>query len=172
MKPEIPSSVSNRLLASLPGDEYDRLLSKLQTIRLPRNRIVYEVGEETRYVYFPTHGMASLLAIMEEGETIEIGTIGNEGFIGVPVIHEVRKAPYRVMVQLPMLAHYLESEVLLNELGHRSELRRRLLNYAHLQEVQLTQAVPCALFHSVEQRLARRLMAMGDSLDSDTFEVT
>ena len=104
-----PSSpIGNRLLAALPRDEYERLLPNLEQVRLPRNRIVYEAGDPTRYAYFLNDGMASLVAITEDGQTIEIGTVGNEGFIGVPIVHEVGIMPYRVIVQLPAEAVRIE----------------------------------------------------------------
>ena len=86
-------SIGNRLLTALPRDEYERLLPNLEQVRLARNRIVYEAGDATRYAYFLNSGMASLVAITEDGETIEIGTVGSEGFIGVPIVHEVGITP-------------------------------------------------------------------------------
>src|SRR5437870_13068195 len=81
--------IENRLLAALPRDEYERLLPKLELTRFPRNTILYEAGDATRYAYFINSGVASLLAITEDGRTIEIGSVGKEGFIGVPIVHEI-----------------------------------------------------------------------------------
>jgi hypothetical protein len=127
--------IDNQLLAALPRDEYDRLFPKLELVRLPRNRILYEAGDAIHYAYFPSSGMVSLLAITEDGSTIEIGTVGREGYLGAPILHQVGITPYRVTVQL-------------------------------------VQAVVCNLTHTVEQRMARRLIVMSDCLESDTFEVT
>ncbi len=164
--------VNNRLLAALPRDEYERLLPRLDLVRFPKNRILYEAGEEVHYAYFPTHGMGSLFAITEDGSTLEIGTVGREGYIGVPILHQVGMTAYRVTVQLPMMALRMEAHGFLLESNREGTLRTVLSRYAHVVETQLVQAVVCSLTHTVEQRLARRLMVMSDCLESDTFEVT
>ncbi|HLA11829.1 MAG TPA: cyclic nucleotide-binding domain-containing protein [Pyrinomonadaceae bacterium] len=45
-------------------------------MRLPRNRILYEAGDEVPSAYFLIEGMVSLLAITEDGQTVDICTIG------------------------------------------------------------------------------------------------
>jgi len=168
-----PSSpIGNRLLASLPHDEHDRLLPRFESVRFPKNRILYEAGEEIHYAYFPTHGMASLFAITEDGSTLEIGTVGSEGYIGVPLLHQFSTTAYRVTVQLPMTALRMEANAFLVESNREGSFHTMLSRYAHVVETQLVQAVVCSLTHTVEQRLARRLMVMSECLEADTFEVT
>jgi CRP-like cAMP-binding protein len=162
----------NHLLAALTFDEYERLRPRLELVRFPKNRILYEAGERIHYAYFPTHGMASLFAITEDGSTLEIGTVGSEGYIGVPILHQVGVTAYRVMVQIPMMALRMEANGFLFESNRERTLRTVVSRYAHVVETQLVQAVVCSLTHTVEQRLARRLMVMSDCLEADTFEVT
>jgi CRP-like cAMP-binding protein len=164
--------VGNTLLAALPRDEYERLLPRLELVRFPKNRVLYEVGEAVHYAYFPTHGMASLFAITEDGSTLEVGTVGSEGHIGAPILHQVGIAAYRVTVQMPMMALRVEANGFLFESNREGLFRTLLSRYAHVVETQLVQAVVCSLTHTVEQRLARRLMVMSDCLGADTFEVT
>jgi CRP-like cAMP-binding protein len=169
---ELAVPIENWLLAALPRDEYERLLPRLELVRFPRNRILYEAGEGIPYAYFPTHGMASLFAITEDGSTLEIGTVGSEGFIGVPFLHQVGMSSYRVTVQIPMTALRMEAKAFLSEVNREGALHAKLSRYAHVVETQLVQALVCSLTHTVEQRLARRLMVMSDCLEADTFEVT
>jgi CRP-like cAMP-binding protein len=166
------STPPSRLLAALPRDEYKSLLLKLELVRFPRNRILYEAGDAINYAYFPTHGMTSLLAIAEDGSTIEIGTVGREGYLGAPILHHVGITAYRVTVQLPMTALRMDANSFLVESNREGALRTVLSRYAHVVETQLVQAVVCNLTHTVEQRMARRLMVMSDCLESETFEVT
>ena len=116
--------------------------------------------------------MASLLAITEDGSTIEIGTVGREGYLGAPILHQVGITPYRVTAQMPMTALRMEAKAFLSEVNRECPLREMLLRYAHVVETQLVQAVVCNLTHTVEQRMARRLLVMSDCLEADTFEVT
>lgn len=64
-KPSNP--VENRLLATLPPNEYVRLLPKLEPAHFPKNRILYETGNTMRYAYFLNTGMVSVLAVGEDG---------------------------------------------------------------------------------------------------------
>jgi len=164
--------IENRLLAALPRDEYERLLPKLELTRCPKNRILYEVGDETRYAYFPNSGVTSLLAITEDGRTIEIGAVGNEGFIGVPIVHEVGIAHYRVIVQMPVEAVRIEPHLLLAEVHRGGKLRELLSRYAHVLEIQMVQSLICHLFHAVSPRLCRYLLVTADCLHSDDFQLT
>ena len=103
------ASIENRLLADLPRDEYCRLLPNSQVIRLPRNRILYETGDEVRSAYFLNHGLVSLLAITEDGQTVDICTIGNDGVVGLPIVLNVSIMPCRVVTQLPCEALMIKS---------------------------------------------------------------
>src|SRR5258708_22378254 len=120
-------NTQNRLLAALPRDEYDQLLSRSELIRFRKNRILYEAGEAIQYAYFPNNGMASLLAITEDGSTIEIGTVGREGYIGGPILHQLCITPYRLTVQMPMMAFRMEANAFLIESHREGSLRQLLL---------------------------------------------
>ena len=106
--------------------------------------------------------MASLLAITEDGSTIEIGTEGREGYLGAPILHQVGITPYRVTAQMPMTALRIEAKEFLSEANRSGPLREMRQRYAHVVETQLVQAVVCNLTHTVEQRMARRLLVMSD----------
>lgn len=168
----IPYQTANRLLTALPHDEYQRLSARFELVQLPKNRILYEAGEVVHYAYLPTNGMASLHAITETGSTIELGTVGREVYVGSCLLHEVGTAPYRVTVQVPMAALRMEAKQFLLEAKREGPFHLMLRRYAYVVETQLVQAVICPLTHTVEQRLARRLLVMNDCIESDTFDVS
>jgi CRP-like cAMP-binding protein len=163
---------SNRLLAALPADEYDRLLPSCELVRLPKNRILYEAGDEVHYAYFLNSGMASLLAITEEGFTIDLGAVGREGFIGDPIIQDVGTTPYRAVVQAPSEALRIKADVLRAELNRVGKLRKLLQRHASVLQTQMVQALICNLFHPVESRFSRWLLVASDCLDTTSFEMT
>ena len=76
----------NQLLAALPASEYQRLLPHLELVSLPLRKVLYEADEPIEYVYFLNRAIASLVSTMEDGSTVEIGLVGNEGMVGLPVI--------------------------------------------------------------------------------------
>src|SRR5919108_1665481 len=95
----IPSVRVNRLMASLPKNEYERLRPGLKTIALAFGEVLYEPGEIIKYVYFPNDSIVSLLSPMSERSTLEVGMVGNEGMAGLPVFLGVNVSRTRALVQ-------------------------------------------------------------------------
>jgi len=171
-RPAEQGLVENRLLAALPRDEYDRLLSNSQVIRLPRNRILYEAGDEVRSAYFLSEGIVSLLAITEDGQTVDICTIGNEGLVGTPIVLNSPIMPCRVVTQLPCQALVIKSAPLLMEFNRGKALQRLFLKYAYAQQSEMIQSAVCHSLHTIRQRFCRWLLVISDSVQSDSFDVT
>jgi len=169
---ETSSPITKRLLAALPSDDYERIFSNSQVIRLPRNRILYEAGDEVRSVYFVISGVLSLLAITEDGQTVDVCTIGNEGVVGMPVVLAVPVMPCRVVTQLPCEVVKIKSGPLLAEFAQSGTLQRLLLKYAYVQQVEMIQSAVCHSLHTIRQRLCRWLLVIADSVPSNTFDVT
>ena len=164
--------IGNHLLAALPPDEKQRLLSASQIIRLPRNRIVYEAGDEIRAAYFLLSGMVSLLAITEDGQTVDICTVGPEGLVGIPIILNGAIMPCRVVTQMPCEALMIKSAPLLAEFSRGKTLQQLLLKYVCAQQTEIIQSAVCHSLHTIKQRLCRWLLVLSDSVDSHSFDVT
>src|SRR6266542_3472576 len=156
----------------LPRDEYERLLPNSQVTRLPRNRILYEAGDEVGSAYFISQGMVSMLAITEDGQTVDICTVGKEGVVGLPMVLNVPIMPCRVVTQLPCEALMIKGSQLLAEFNRGSALQRLLLKYAYAQQSQIIQSAVCHSLHTIRQRLCRWLLVIGDSVQADSFDVT
>ena len=52
----------NSLLAALPPDEFGSLAGALELVRLVRGAVLEEPDQEIEHVYFPTEGVASIVA--------------------------------------------------------------------------------------------------------------
>jgi len=96
---KVREPVANQLLAALPSKEYQRLWSHLEEVSLPFGAILYEPGEIIRHVYFPNHGIVSLLSMVEERSTLEVGVVGNEGMVGISVFLGVGASLNQALVQ-------------------------------------------------------------------------
>jgi CRP-like cAMP-binding protein len=165
--------VENKLLASLPREEYERLLPQLETVHLAQRKIIYNAGDLVRYGYFLNDGMVSLLSMTQDGSTIEVGMVGNEGMIGLPIILRSNKTPYQMMVQIKVeSAVRVKASVLRNEFNRGGKLQDLLLQYTHVLLTQLTQSAICNRFHTVEQRLGRWLLIARDRVNSNTVNLT
>jgi len=165
-------SYRNRLLQLLDLADFDRLRSHLKRVPFEYRQPLYEADKEIKFVYFPTEGVASLVNTMANGSATEVGTIGNEGIVGLPVIFGDRYAPTNVYVQVPGSGLQLSADFLRHELEHNTSVRTVMLHYAHAFFNQVAQSAACAHFHSVEQRCCRWLLMTHDRVQSDQFLLT
>ncbi len=165
-------SSTNRLLAALPRDSYAMLLPQLQRVHLPKGQVLWELGEAIRYAYFPEGGMVSLLSLTSDGEMVEVAMVGNDGVLGIECVFQARTVSYRIMIQMPTDALRIKAETLRTAFDHHADLRGLLLRYAHRLLGHVSQSAVCHRFHTVTQRLARRLLMARDRMDSDTVALT
>ena len=162
----------NRLLAALPTEDYQRLLPDLQAVELPQHKIIYHAGENYEYAYFPSYSIISSVAIMENGSTTEIGAIGNEGMVGLPIILETGYTNSTAIVQVGDGGYRISAERLQEEMNRHGALKRLLMRYVQARIIQLGQTAACNRYHTVEQRFARWLLTVRDSLQKDEFDLT
>jgi CRP-like cAMP-binding protein len=164
--------IPNRLLAALPNEEYLRLLPQLKQVGLKFGENIYEQGEKIRCVYFPCSGIISLLAAAEGSATLEVGIVGKEGVIGLPIFLGVKISLNRAIVQGEGLAMRMKAADFLRECRNGGELPQILQRYTHSVLAQISQSAVCYRFHSSEARLARWLLMTSDRLETDEFRIT
>ncbi|HEX8195078.1 MAG TPA: Crp/Fnr family transcriptional regulator [Pyrinomonadaceae bacterium] len=163
---------ANRLLAALPAEEYAHLLQNLEEIPLKYAETLYEQGEAIRYIYFPNSGMISLLTYAAEDEVLEVGVVGNEGIIGLPVFLGVETSRNQVIVQGDGAALRIKTEDFIKECGRGASLPKLLRRYTHALITQVSQTVACNRFHLIEERLMCWLLLMHDRMQTDKFKIT
>lgn len=166
------TTLDNRLLGAVSRQQYERLLPNLELARLTPGKILYDVGDSVHHAYFPIGGMISLLSITEDGRTVEVGMVGNEGMIGLPTVLRCNVAPYQVMVQFAGNALRIRAEALRAEMNRSGQLQEVLLCYTHALLIQIAQSASCNRFHTVEARLCRWLLVSRDRLLTDTLPLT
>src|SRR5579872_4463558 len=126
---ELPNPPQNRLLASLSQIDYARLHSLLDPVQLPYRDLLYQASKPIQFVYFLETGVASLVNTMRNGEASEIGTIGNEGIVGVPIVLGDTEAPNSIYMQVPGAGLKLRSGLLSLAIEQSSTLKTALLHY-------------------------------------------
>jgi CRP-like cAMP-binding protein len=164
-------SADNRLLASLPPPEVERLRPALEPIELKAREAIYEPGSLFRHVYFPEQGLISVVANMDDGNTIEVGTIGAEGMSGLPVLSD-GTSPYRHFVQIEGHALRMSAERFRDEIRLDTPFRRMLLRYQTAFVTQLMQSVACNGLHNIQERCARWLLRCLDQASSPDVFIT
>jgi CRP-like cAMP-binding protein len=164
--------VANSLLAALPRKDYQLLLARLEPITLAFGEELYRPGEPIRHVYFPTDSLVTLLTLAEGHQALEVGLVGREGMLGIPLALGVSDSPVRAMVQGSGMALRMTSAHFRNELQQSVLLQREVYRYTYELMVQLTQTAACNRFHRVEARLARWLLMTRDRVQSNQFHLT
>jgi|ERR1044071_459351 CRP-like cAMP-binding protein len=165
-------SIENRLLKSLPEDQLARLSPHMEMMRLPQSRTLYEAGATVNNLYFPNDGMISLLSMNGDGTTIEVGMVGNEGVVGLPIVLRINTTPYGAMVQLPSEVIKIRGEIVKAEFERPGPFNHLLLRYTHVLLTQISQSVVCNRFHTIEKRLCRWLLVARDRVKHDTLHLT
>jgi CRP-like cAMP-binding protein len=162
----------NRLLRALPLAEYARLLPQLTPVVLGVKQVLIEPDTPIRDVYFPRSGVGSMIADEQEGGAVEVGTIGPEGFIGLPVLMGADRMPYRVFVQVAGDGWRLSADAFRRLVDERAPVRRLLLRFAQAFSDQVSQSVACNRLHTVDERCARWLLMTLDRVHGESFELT
>lgn len=169
-KPREP--VANQLLAALTNQEYQRLRPHLEEFTLSFGEILYEPGQLIRHIYFPNHGIVSLLSMVEQRSTLEVGVVGNEGMVGISIFLGAPNSLNRALVQGAGTAMRMTAQAFRKHIGHNGPLPDLLRRYTHSLLAQISQTAVCNRFHKVDARLARWLLMTHDRLESDEFRMT
>jgi len=164
--------LSNRLLGLLPQEDYERLRPQLQPIPLEYRQSLYRADKPLRFVYFIETGVGSLVNTMANGDAAEVGTIGNEGVVGLPLVFGNNRAPTSVYIQVPGAGLRMKATLFKEELARSASIRKVMFRYAHAFFNQVAQSAACNHFHTIQQRCCRWLLMTHDRMQSDEFLLT
>jgi len=165
-------SVANSMLAALPRNQYRRLLAGLELVALTFGEVLYEPGERIRHVYFPNDSLVSLLTLVDNHLALEVGMVGREGMIGLPLAMGRDVSPVRALVQGAGTAMRMKAARFSEEIRKSPKLQGEINRYTGALMAQITQTAACNRFHVVEARLARWLLMTRDRVGSDDFRLT
>jgi CRP-like cAMP-binding protein len=160
------------LLELLDPEDFARIKPQLEFVMLEYRQPLYAANERIDWVYFLVEGVASLVNTMANGASAEVGTIGNEGMVGLPIVLGDRMAPTTAYVQVPGTGWRLPAAALKAEMARSERARTVMLHYAHAFFNQVAQSAACNHFHNIEQRCCRWLLMTHDRVQSDQFLLT
>jgi len=166
------NSIQNRLLAALPTEEYQRLTPYLENVTLAEGKVIYQPYAPIEYVYFPQQAIVSLVSIMDDGTTVEVGLVGDDGMVGLPVILGGETTITQAFVQVAGCGMKMKADRLSSEFDRGGRLQRLLLRYTQALLTQASQRVACNRLHTIEARLASWLLTVQDRMHSDQFHLT
>jgi CRP-like cAMP-binding protein len=162
----------NRLLAALPRDESKRLRPKLEKVSLPLRQILYEADGSISHVFFPLYGVVSLVILIDQGVSLEVGTIGNEGMVGTPVFLGSDRSPTRAISQVEGEAMRMETKFFQEEMQRAGPLHGLVQRFTQAMINQISQSTVCNHRHSVHKRMCRWLLMSHDRVGTDEFHLT
>lgn len=165
-------TLRNAILKNLPKAERALILSKSEFVTLPARTRLAEMGQPIEMCYFLNSGVASIIRVMSDGKSVEVGLTGREGFVGLPVIVGYRSSPIRAIIQISGDTYRLRVRDLLSALPKCPRLEVALQRYAQELSVQAIQIAACNRLHEVDQRLARWLLMSHDRIGEATFGLT
>jgi len=179
-RPQITSSnrdgdgnhIYNEILLGLPSEECDMLLPQLELVQLKLHQVLHEAGAPLKSGYFCNSGMFSVLTVMPDGKTVEVGLIGKEGFSAVPLMAGFRTSYTRTVVQTEGSAFRVDAGVFKATLRQCPKLERQLQRHSLLMAMQVAQVATCNRLHDVEERLARWLLMTADRVGTNSLQLT
>ena len=154
------SKIANRLLATLPPQEFAILQPHLELVSFPNGHFVALAGDSLKKCYFPNNGMISLLAETPNGAAIEVGFTGVEGMVGTPLLLGKNSMPYQALVQSPTEGYVIDIGRVRQLFAGCGVFHDAVLRYAYLIIRQITQSAVCNHFHTIHARLCRWLTVL------------
>jgi CRP-like cAMP-binding protein len=163
----------NEILAALPAEEIDRLMSRMQERDLAVGDVLFEPATRLAYAYFPETAVVSLLATLGDGAGVETATVGREGMVGVTLsLGDDRTANGRAVVQMPGRILRLDADLFRAQIAEGGKLPDLMLVYVRAMLLHLSQSTACGIAHPVRARLSRWLLQTSDRTDRDEVPLT
>jgi CRP-like cAMP-binding protein len=166
------NAIHNSILLSVLSKECPSVFSRLVLVNLRLHDLLQEVGQPIQYCYFPNTAMASVLNVMDDGKSVEVGLAGHEGFVGLPIVAGFRNSATRVVTQGEGTAFRISSDDMRESLRSCPQLMISLLRYSQESTMEVTQIAACNRLHPVEERLARWLLMSQDRIRSKILPLT
>ena len=167
-------NIENYLLAALPGEDLDRVRPQLEVVPLKLKELLHKPGEPIDYVYFPGAGFCSIVTVLEDGSMVEAAAVGREGLVGLAASAST-ETPSSIasMAQSDAdICYRMKAEHFRRELGRCGPFQAIVMRYSQALLGFIMQSAACNATHSIEQRLARWLLAAQDRMDADEFLLT
>ena len=165
-------AIYNEILLSLPANESSAVFAHLEFVDLPTHTIGNELGETIKDCYFVNSGLFSILSVLRDGKSVEVGLTGKEGFVGLPLVVGLKTSAARAIVQIAATGFRIKADKMKDVLRQCPVLEKSLNRYAQALAVQSIQVAACNRLHEVEERLSRWLLMCQDRIGGDNVPLT
>ena len=162
----------NSILQSLVDEKYQKILPHLEWLEMPLGQRIYQPDEKITHIYFPETSVISVVTILENGNCVETGIIGNEGMSGTEIVLAEDSSPREAIVQHRGVGRRIKVDKFREFYDSDRILAKSVVKYIYSFIGQISQNPACLCFHSVEKRLARWLLMFQDRTGGDKLELT
>jgi CRP-like cAMP-binding protein len=162
----------NAVLAVLPDDELANVVGRGRLQDVEGRAAVYESGALIDHVQFPITAVFSFVVVVDGEPAVEVGTIGREGMVGLPLFLGTTTSPNAAFCQVPGRTLRLDADDFRELLTADGTLQRQLYRFVQATMVQLAQNVACNRLHATRQRASRWLLMTEDRVASPKFPLT
>jgi CRP-like cAMP-binding protein len=166
------SEIHNEILLGLPRKEQELVFPRLELVRLKIHHVLHEPGDTLKSAYFCNTGLISILSVFPDGRSVEVGLVGKEGFVGLPLVAGFRTTATRAIAQIQGSSFRVDAETLTALLPQCPKLERQLHRFSQIMAMQVTQIAACNRLHEVDARLARWLLMSADRIGSNSVPLT
>src|ERR1700682_5317809 len=164
--------VSNKVLLATPESEYQLMRADLTYVDLPHHLSLHEPTQNIEFVYFPNRGMVSQVIVTKDGRTVEVGVVGNEGYVGAGLAAGLSRSSVREIIQIAGDGFRMMGNALERILRSAPQLQVILSRHTGLQGMQVAQTAACNRLHDIQQRLSRWLLMPQDRVHSGLLPIT
>jgi CRP-like cAMP-binding protein len=164
--------VSNKVLLATPDNEYELLRADLTYVDLPHHLSLHEPTQKIEFVYFPNQGMVSQVVVTKDGRTVEVGVVGNEGYVGAGLAVGLSRSSVREVIQIAGDGFRMMGNALERILRSAPQLQTILSRHSGLQAMQVAQTAACNRLHDIQQRLSRWLLMTQDRVNLGLLPIT
>jgi len=162
----------NLLLSSLPERDLVGVRPHLESVYLTPREPLFAADMPIRHVYFPETAVISVVKSLSNGATVEIGSAGCEGMVGLTHFLAGGASPVVAFAQIPGIVNRMRADAFTILASAPGALHEVLLRYSQAFLLQVAQTAACNARHLVQERCARWLLMTHDRVDGDTFPLT
>jgi CRP-like cAMP-binding protein len=166
-----PFDARNQLLTALPADLQAQLWPKLHRVKLTLHENLIVPDKPIEALYFVESGFVSLVATLEDGAQAEVGLVGREGLVGLPLIAGVDSAFEEAYVQVEGTALQMPAGAFRQTLKDNPVMQSLLSRYSEAMRAQSIQTAACNGRHGLERRLARWLLMAQDRVEGNDLPI-
>ena len=161
----------NHVLALLRRRQLQLMLPDLEARDITALTVLQPRGLCPDEAAFPVDAVASMLALNEAGESVEVATIGCEGMIGLPLFLGSNDVAVQIATQVPGRVLCIKASAFRRYCAD-PPLMRLLHLYTQVLVSQLAQVSVCNRLHRIEQRTARWLLQCHDRVRGKPITLT